>query len=61
MRAILIASLQRGLVGDAYEVNLDPTVDLMMKTLKELGVAENTLVIAMSDNGPITYNPCCPA
>lgn len=50
-------SLQRGLVGDAYEVNLDPTTGMMMKTLKDLGIAENTLVIAMSDNGPMTHNP----
>lgn len=51
------ASLQRGLVGDAYTVNLDPTAGLLMKTLKELGVAENTLIIAMSDNGPMTHTP----
>ncbi len=50
-------SLQRGLVGDAYEVNLDPTAGLLMTTLKDLGIAENTLVIAMSDNGPMTHNP----
>ena len=50
-------SLQRGLVGDAYMVNLDPTTGMLMKTLKDLGIAENTLVIAMSDNGPMTHNP----
>jgi len=50
-------SLQRGFIGDAYEVNLDPTVGMLMKTLKDLGIAENTLVIAMSDNGPMTHNP----
>ncbi|MDW4551722.1 sulfatase-like hydrolase/transferase [Defluviimonas sp. D31] len=51
------ASLQRGLVGDAYTVNLDPTVGLLMKTLNDLDIAENTLVVAMSDNGPMTHNP----
>ncbi len=51
------ASLQRGLVGDSYTVNLDPTAGQLMKTLRELGIAENTLVIAMSDNGPMTHNP----
>jgi arylsulfatase len=51
------ASLQRGLVGDAYTVNLDPTAGMLMKTLKDLGIAENTLVVAMSDNGPMTHNP----
>jgi len=50
-------SLQRGLVGDSYEVNLDPTTGMLMKTLNDLGIAENTLVIAMSDNGPMTHNP----
>jgi len=28
-----------------------------MKTLKDLGIAENTLVIAMADNGPMTHSP----
>jgi arylsulfatase len=50
-------SLQRGLVGDAYEKDLDPAVDLFVKTLQELGIAENTLVVMMSDNGPMTHNP----
>ncbi len=51
------ASLQRGLVGDAYETNLDPAAGALMETLRELGIAENTLIIAMSDNGPMTHNP----
>ena len=25
--------------------------------LKELGIAENTLLIAMADNGPLSHNP----
>ena len=50
-------SLQRGLVGDAYETNLDPTAGELMQTLRDLGIAENTLVVVMSDNGPMTHNP----
>jgi arylsulfatase len=50
-------SLQRGLVGDGYETGLDAAVGALMETLHELGIAENTLIIAMSDNGPMTHNP----
>ena len=50
-------SLQRGIVGDGYMNMLDPAAGALMDTLKELGIAENTLVIAMSDNGPMTHNP----
>jgi arylsulfatase len=50
-------TLQRGLVGEAYHKMLDPAAGALMDTLKELGIAENTLVIAMADNGPMTHNP----
>jgi arylsulfatase len=50
-------TVQRGLVGEAYERNLDPSAEALMETLRELGIAENTLVIAMADNGPMTHNP----
>jgi arylsulfatase len=50
-------SLQRGLIGDAYEKNLDPSVDALVKTLHQLRIAENTLVVMMADNGPMTHNP----
>ena len=50
-------SLQRGLVGDGYMSMLDPAAGALMETLEELGIAENTLVIAMADNGPMTHNP----
>lgn len=50
-------TLQRGLVAESYVGNLDPAAGALMNTLKELGIAENTLVIAMSDNGPMTHNP----
>ena len=50
-------TLQRGLVAEAYNKNLDPAAGELMDTLRELGIAENTLVIAMADNGPMTHNP----
>jgi arylsulfatase A-like enzyme len=50
-------TLQRGLMAEAYNKNLDPAAGELMETLRELGIAENTLVIAMADNGPMTHNP----
>ncbi|MGJ8653732.1 MAG: sulfatase family protein [Opitutaceae bacterium] len=42
---------KRGLFGDVIE-ELDWSMGEVLKTLKECGVAENTLVIFTSDNGP---------
>lgn len=50
-------TLQRGLVAESYHKYLDPDVGQLMALLHDLGIAENTLVIAMSDNGPMTHNP----
>ena len=50
-------SLQRGLVGDGYQNNLDPTVGELISLLHELGIAENTLIVAMADNGPMVHDP----
>ena len=41
-----------GLRGDAI-VQFDWSVGEIMKTLKELGLADNTLIILSSDNGPV--------
>lgn len=51
------SSLQRGLVGDGYQNFLDPTVGELMALLHELGIAENTLIVAMADNGPMVHDP----
>ena len=51
------SSLQRGLVGDAYQDFLDPAVGELTQLLRDLGIAENTLVIVMADNGPMTHDP----
>jgi arylsulfatase len=37
-------------------VRLDPFIGTLMDRLNELGIAENTLVIFMGDNGPMTHN-----
>jgi len=54
---VLKTTPQRGLVGEAYHRSLDPSAGALMELLRELGIAENTLVVAMADNGPMTHNP----
>jgi len=46
----------RGLLGEGL-IKLDSFVGELMEELKKLGIAENTLFIAMADNGPMTHNP----
>jgi arylsulfatase len=43
-------------VPEAF-VKLDDFVGRVMKELKKLGIAENTLFIAMADNGPMVHDP----
>ncbi|MEP5566490.1 MAG: sulfatase-like hydrolase/transferase [Halioglobus sp.] len=50
-------TLQRGMVGEEYQRVVEPDIAALRSTLEELGVAENTLIIAMADNGPMTHNP----
>ena len=50
-------TLQRGMVGEEYQRIIEPDVEALRRTLQELGIAENTLIVAMSDNGPMTHNP----
>jgi len=50
-------STARSLFQDAMQCNIDPFVGRIMDKLKELGIAENTLIIAMADNGPMSHNP----
>jgi len=38
-------------------LQLDAFIGQLMAELKELGIAENTLVIAMADNGPMVHSP----
>jgi arylsulfatase len=50
-------STSRSILQDGLQCNIDPFIGKIMDKLKELGIAENTLVIAMADNGPMTHNP----
>ncbi len=50
-------SQARSILQDGLEGNIDPFVGRIMAKLKELGIAENTLVICMADNGPMSHNP----
>ena len=50
-------TLQRGLVAESYMRVIEPDIGELRKILDELGIAENTLIIAMADNGPMTHNP----
>ncbi len=50
-------SVSRSLYQDGMQCNVDPFIGRVMDKLKELGIAENTLIIAMADNGPMSHNP----
>ena len=50
------ATANGGKVPNAY-ARLDEFVGNLMQTLKDEGVAENTLVVIMADNGPMVHNP----
>jgi arylsulfatase A-like enzyme len=50
-------SVSRSLYQDGMQCNVDPFIGRVMDKLKELGIAENTLIVAMADNGPMSHNP----
>ena len=50
-------SVARSLLPDGLQCNIDPFMGKLKAKLEELGIAENTLVIAMADNGPMAHNP----
>ena len=45
-----------GKIPNSY-AKLDSFVGKVMKELKTLGIAENTLFVAMADNGPMSHDP----
>ena len=49
-------SIARSLLQEGLQCNIDPFIGKLMAKLEELGIAENTLVIAMADNGPMSHN-----
>ncbi|MBT8368645.1 MAG: hypothetical protein KJP23_28460 [Deltaproteobacteria bacterium] len=46
----------RSISQDGLQCNIDPFIGMLMADLKELGSAENTLVIAMADNEAMSHN-----
>jgi arylsulfatase len=50
-------TIARGLYTDAMQYNVDAFIGQIMEELDNLGIAENTLFIAMADNGPMSHNP----
>lgn len=50
------SSLNGGKVANSY-AKLDAYIGTLMDELKTLGIAENTLFVAMADNGPMSHNP----
>ena len=49
-------TLSGGKVAEAMQ-DVDAFVGQLMAELRKLGIAENTLVIAMADNGPMVHSP----
>ena len=49
-------TLNGGKVAEAYQ-RLDAYVGQVMEELSALGIAENTIFVAMADNGPMVHNP----
>jgi len=47
----------RALLGEGIQNIVEPNVAEIMDVLKELKIDDNTLVIAMADNGPMSYHP----
>jgi arylsulfatase len=50
-------SIARSLLQEGLQGNIDPFVGKLMAKLNELGIAENTLLVCMADNGPMSHNP----
>jgi arylsulfatase len=47
----------RSIYPEAMQFNVDAFVGQVMNELKELGIADNTLLVVMADNGPMAHNP----
>lgn len=50
-------SVARSMLQDGMQGSIDPFMGKLRAKLEKLGIAENTLVIAMADNGPMAHNP----
>jgi arylsulfatase len=47
----------RGIYTDSMQYNVDAHIGAIISELKKQNIAQNTLVIAMADNGPMAHNP----
>jgi arylsulfatase len=47
----------RSLYADGFTINVDTFIGQVMDRLNELGIAENTLIVTMADNGPMVHTP----
>lgn len=47
----------RSLLQNGLQCTVDPLIADIRTKLEELGVSENTLIVAMADNGPMSHNP----
>ncbi|AXT25549.1 sulfatase [Ruegeria sp. AD91A] len=47
----------RSLLQNGLQCTVDPLIADIRAKLEELGVSENTLIVAMADNGPMSHNP----
>ncbi|NDR56659.1 sulfatase-like hydrolase/transferase [Pseudoruegeria sp. M32A2M] len=47
----------RSLLQNGLQCTVDPLIKAVQDKLEELGIAENTLIVAMADNGPMSHNP----
>ncbi len=49
-------SLARSMLQDGLQGIVDPFMGQLVEKLDQLGIAENTLIVAMADNGPMSHN-----
>lgn len=50
-------SISRSMMQDGMQGIVDPFIGQLVDKLEKLGIAENTLIIAMADNGPMAHDP----
>ncbi len=51
------ATVARSVLAEGFTRVVDSFLDTLMDQLRELGIAENTVVVAHADNGPMVHNP----
>ena len=51
------STVARSLEAEGFTSTVDPFIGQVMDELNALGIAENTIVVAHADNGPMVHNP----